>query len=334
MRTKIPLLIGIPLLALSALPITGKQGTDVSAYEVSVANRGTHASVMALQTVTELSRETREIDGHMVAPPPRNRAALRADQHPLNRRKFYRPFTASTLFSIPKANTVTVIPKKRENVLLAVVDQPEITKTHKEIANEILVNVLPEQCKNTLKNFYVKYEKQKSRGLAGKSVMILDGTVPDEEFRALFIHESGHNIDLGCFQGTPDAGKSAYTDGEDMMYRDDPSIGFYQISWITSNVQKSNARPEDFVSGYAGYDAFEDFAESFAYFVLHNEAFAERAETNAAMATKYAWFRDTVFRGNIPQAARGESVWNGKAPWDITKLAYVWFDKQNIAQSK
>ncbi|MBM3231438.1 hypothetical protein FJZ28_03875, partial [Candidatus Peregrinibacteria bacterium] len=107
--------------------------------------------------------------------------------------------------------------------------------------------------------------------------------------------------------------------------------GYYSISWITSHVQKSNARPEDFPSGYASYDAFEDFAEGFAYFVLQNGEFAKRAETNTAMAAKYAWFRDVLF-AEIPQVANGKSEWKGKAPWDVTKLGYEWHGTVNLVQ--
>ena len=154
--------------------------------------------------------------------------------------------------------------------------------------------------------------------------MILDGTVPDEEFRALFVHESGHNWDLGCLTGTAESGKSSFSDGDEAIYNNDPSLSFYKISWLTSEVQRSDARNEDFVSGYASYNIFEDFAESFAYFVLHNDAFAKRAQENDALAKKYVWLRDVLFEGKIPSVATGQSAWEGKVPWDITKLAYVW----------
>lgn len=222
-----------------------------------------------------------------------------------------------------------VSPKPR---MIAVIAAADIRQDHKEIANEALM-ALPSQCRNTLKNFYVKYKKQKHRGLAGRSVLILDGTVPDAEFRALFVHESGHNWDLGCLRGTEDSGKSSFSDGEEAIYKNDPSVGFYQISWITSSVQRSNANPEDFVSGYASYNIFEDFAESFAYFVLQNEVFAARAQENSAIAAKYIWFRDNLFNGQIPQIASGKSVYKGKAPWDVTKLNYTWQPKQFVARN-
>jgi hypothetical protein len=228
--------------------------------------------------------------------------------------------------SIEEAKTIA--PQQR---LLAVLDQPNIEMNHKLIANDVLM-ALPETCRNTLKKFYVRYEKPEHRGLAGKSVMILDGTVPDTEFRALFVHESGHNWDLGCLTGNADSGKSAFSDGDEAIYKDDPSLGFYQISWLTSEVQRSSTHKEDFVSGYASYNIFEDFAESFAYFVLQNDQFAARALENEALARKYVFIRDTIFNGQIPNLATGKSVYKGKAPWDSTKLAYSWHPDNTVAQ--
>ena len=320
MRTKTLLLVGIPvsLLLASTAILAEKGGARISSYAASVANPSGDASKIS----------------HTGAPPPRNRPSLAQKANAWNAIKIanapfaQRPFIASVV-----TNTVAVVPKaKAAPEFLAVVNQPEILMNQKVIANEILTTILPANCRDTLKNLYVKYEKQKSRGLAGKDVMILDGTVSDPEFRALFIHESGHNIDLGCLRGTADGGVSGFMDGNDPIYNNDPSLGFYKISWITTNVQRSDGHPEDFASGYASYDAFEDFAEGFAYFILQNDAFKLRAQTNAAMAKKYAFFQNTIFGGTVPNFAKGQSEWTGKAPWDVTKLPYVWNGNMNVAQ--
>ena len=217
--------------------------------------------------------------------------------------------------------------------LLPAIAKADASDHHKQIVNEVLM-ALPARCRNTLQNFYVIYEKQKHRGLAGKTVMILDGTVKDDdEFRALFVHESGHNFDLGCLKGTKESGKSAFSDGSEPIYKDDPSVSFYSISWITSSVQRSNSNPEDFVSGYAAYEIFEDFAESFAYFILHNAEFVKRAQNNEVLAKKYAWFRDVLFEGQIPQIATGQAPFKNKVPWDTTKLDYAWHPNQLVVQS-
>lgn len=234
--------------------------------------------------------------------------------------------------SSSSSSAVTVRPKQRSTELLAVVNQPEIKLEQRKIADEVLRN-MPEKCRDTLQSFYVRYDHPEHRGLAGKSVMVLDGSVPDDEFRALFIHEFGHVLDLGCHIGNMNKGESRFVDGKDVIYADDPSLGFYQISWITSTTQRSDAKPEDFVSGYASYDVFEDFAETFAYYVLQNEAFQKRAQTNAVMKAKYDWLSENVFNGQ-PSLATGKSEWTGSVPWDVTKLEYSWNLTQKVALSR
>jgi len=206
--------------------------------------------------------------------------------------------------------------------LLPVVDQPDIRMADRIIANEMF-RMMPSPCIAALKSFYVRYEPDAPRGLAGKENIIVRGGLPEEEFRALLVHEFGHVMDLGCFQGTPDAGETAFKDGGEMMYRNDPSIAFYEISWTASNVQKSGVKPEDFVTGYAAWDVFEDFSESLAYYVFQRSAFVERAKSNAAIAAKLRWFETYAFPGGAPMI-EGLHQWSGQVPWDSTKLPYKW----------
>jgi len=219
-------------------------------------------------------------------------------------------------------------PKKTETAqpkrsYLAVVDQPDIQERHKIIADEVL-RLLPVSCTSQLKNFYVRYDKPDRRGLAGKSTIILDGTLPDEEFRAVLIHEAlGHVFDLGCLAGSPLSGTSMFKDGNEPIFRDDASLSFYRISWTDSTHQRAGTKPEDFVSGYAASDPFEDLAESAIYYVLHNGEFTQRAMTNASLATKLKWLQTFL---PVSPVASGTlaAAWDGTVPWDATKLAYSW----------
>lgn len=213
---------------------------------------------------------------------------------------------------------------KKRGPMQAAIAASDATDEHKELVNDVL-QALPAKCRNTLKSFYVKYTKQRSRGLAGKTVMILDGTVKNHnEFRALFIHETGHNWDLGCLTGTEESGRSAFYDGTEPIYNDDPSVDFYKISWLSSEQKRTDARAEDFISGYGSTNVFEDFAETFAYFVLHNDEFKRLAIDNESLAKKYLWFRDIVFEGKIPQVATGHTPYKENL-WDVTKVVgYEW----------
>ncbi|MDD5469935.1 MAG: hypothetical protein PHO92_04035 [Candidatus Peribacteraceae bacterium] len=226
-----------------------------------------------------------------------------------------------------------VKPAPRAQEFLPIVDQKDIELKHKQIADEVL-RLMPAECTQTLRNFYVRYNNPAQRGLAGKNTLILSGNVPDAEFRALLIHELGHVFDLSdgtkCLGGTAASGKSRFRDGNDLIFNDDPSVDFYSISWAREKTKRADARAEDFVTGYAATDAFEDLAESFAYFTLQNGTFRERAKSNAALAEKYQWL-SAHFPG-IEKNAVGQSQWSGTVPWDATKLAYDWQPNAYIAK--
>ena len=217
--------------------------------------------------------------------------------------------------------------------LLPVVDQPDIEDRHQKIANDVLM-ALPEKCRNTLQKLYVRYDNPSQRGLAGKNTLIVTGNVSDQEFLALLVHELGHVFDLNsdtrCLAGSPAAGLSEFKDGADPVYKNDPSLSFYRIAWVGPKEQKAGVKPADFVSGYAAHDVFEDFAESHAYFVLHNEVFKERAAENKMIAAKYEWFRTNMYSNGV-NFAQTREIWTGSVPWDITKLTYDWTGVTKIA---
>jgi len=226
--------------------------------------------------------------------------------------------TSRTLASIAASKKPSPTP-----VPLAIhpaVNFPDVKPHHQKIITETLA-ALPQKCSSSLNRLYVRYKKPKRRGLAGSKSIILDGTVPDEEFRALFLHEFGHVVDLGCFKGNASAGQSFFKDGAMLIYNDDPSAVFYTISWKNGKTKKSGWKKEDFASGYASYDPFEDFAEAFLYYVLQRDAFEVRAEHNASMRLKLAWFKKYI---GDEQVAVGKHQWNNKVPWDTTKLSYLW----------
>ena len=222
-------------------------------------------------------------------------------------------------------------PAPKAPTFLPAINQDDIQLKHKEIANEVLTS-LPHKCQDTLKNFHVQYDNPKRRGLAGKNTIILSGVVPDQEFRALLIHELGHVFDLNqstaCLAGTKNAGYSEFKDGNDPVYNNDPSLEFYRISWSGPKTKRAGTTKGDFVSGYAAWDVFEDFAESFAYFVLHNETFLERSKYNVSLAQKYNFFKRYLFPNGV-ELATTQHNWTGKIPWDVTKLPYTWIEDQS-----
>lgn len=215
---------------------------------------------------------------------------------------------------------------KKAAPLLPVVVQQDIRPAHQKLADQVL-RALPGKCRDSLQSLYVNYDpKNENRGLGGESVIIVSGLVSNREFMALVVHECGHVIDLGGLRGSPVSGRSAFIDGSMPVFRDDPSIAFYQLSWTDSQTKKPDATQKDFVSGYAMSDAFEDFAETFAYYALQQKEFKRLAAKSPVLSAKYAFMEQIVFRG-APVVALGKHVRGKSVPWDVTRLPYVWIAK-------
>lgn len=234
-------------------------------------------------------------------------------------------------FVVKPAHAVTipvvVKPAAGASTLLPVVDQSDIKPQHRMLADQVL-KALPRFCRDHLENFYVNYDpKAANRGLGGADTIIVIGTVPDNEFRALVTHECGHVTDIGGIRGSSASGVSGFLDGNTPVFNDDPSVAFYRISWVNSFVNHPGSKDSDFVSGYAETDPFEDFAESFAFYALQKKEFQRLAKTNPVLKAKYDFMDRVVFNGN-PEFASSSYKRGGRVPWDVTKLPYVWHAKK------
>jgi hypothetical protein len=179
----------------------------------------------------------------------------------------------------------------------------------------------PASCREHLRHLVVRYHPSAERGLSTSNTILLRGGMSKEETVAVLFHECGHIMDLGVLRGTAEAGLSAYPDGSVPTYANDPSTLFYAVSWDTSERRRADAQREDFVSGYAMEDPFEDLAESVVYNALHERAFRQRAKGNSALAQKIAWLERYVFGPHF-QAAPSDN-WNGEIIWDTTKLPHA-----------
>ena len=135
----------------------------------------------------------------------------------------------------------------------------------------------------------------------------------------MLVHELGHITDLGHFRGTT-AEASGFHDGSYSIPLDDPSAEFYQISWRDETKQKFTAQRADFVSGYAMSDPFEDFAESFNFYILHGADFRALATESSALQKKYDFLKAEVFAGTEFESER--AVRAGKRVWDTTLLDF------------
>ena len=128
----------------------------------------------------------------------------------------------------------------------------------------------------------------------------------DEEFLSVLIHEFAHYIDIYTFP------KSSFWD---------ESQRFYDISWESPTVMQVWLNPKDFVSWYAMTNQYEDFAESYVYYVLHNRDFLEKVWQSDILAKKYDYFQRYIFTKNLFYK-EDFSLEDEVRPyyWDITKL--------------
>ena len=129
----------------------------------------------------------------------------------------------------------------------------------------------------------------------------------DEEFLSVLVHEFAHYIDIYSFPN------SSFWD---------ESQKFYDISWDSVTVMKKWLVSEDFVSWYAMTNWYEDFAESYTYYIFHNTDFLQKSQGSDILAQKYDFFQKYVFSQNMFHK-ENFSLEEEYKPyyWDVTKIS-------------
>lgn len=192
-------------------------------------------------------------------------------------------------------------------------------KENREVFNSALKK-FPCHLLQTLHTVSLIDDSEMPRALAGRySLKLRSDVFGKPEIEPLLLHEFAHIIDLGGLSGSHESGESAFYDGAFPVFRDDPSLQFYEISWKNSAERKSEMSELDFVSGYAMTDPFEDFAESLLFYRLHGSSFRELAKERPVLKEKYDFFRETIFQGKefLMESPRFALDFR---PWDVTKL--------------
>lgn len=180
---------------------------------------------------------------------------------------------------------------------------------------------LPESHIAVIRNIILDFDPHAYRGMGGKRMIILRADMESKEFNGVLIHEIGHNVDLIKLRVEESATMSAFKDGSTPIYVGDPSLDFYRISWANETTLKKTAGNLDFVSGYAMTDPFEDFAETYAYYVLHHKDFKAKVATSTALFAKYRFMKYRVFNG-LEFDTGNEMADTLVRPWDVTVLPY------------
>jgi len=187
----------------------------------------------------------------------------------------------------------------------------------------LVLEKFPEEQISTLQNIILDYDPDAHRGLGGKGIIIVRAVnIDPAEFYGVMIHEIGHDVDLGYLNETSTKKISAFNDGKKPVYESDPSLSFYRICWENNKNFKKDVGNQDFVSGYAMTDPFEDFAETYAYYVLHNKDFKSKTQNSEKLLAKFNYMKNTVFVGK--EFNTGEYLTENltRQPWDVTKLSY------------
>lgn len=156
--------------------------------------------------------------------------------------------------------------------------------------------VLPEAHVEAVQTLVLSFEEDIRRGQAGGHTMILRCVDVDEaELAAVIVHEMGHIVDTGYLNGSSSGNETSFDDRGHTVYDDDPSVQLYSVSWEDNRSFTSKA--SGFVSGYAMSNPYEDFAETYALYVLHGPLFRFYTYHNRDLKEKYAFMHDTVFEG-------------------------------------
>lgn len=180
---------------------------------------------------------------------------------------------------------------------------------------------LPSEPVSKLKNLTLVFSESARRGLGGGSTIYLRCVnVSDEELVSVLVHEMGHIMDTGVLSGDASAGESSFKDGPNPVYKNDLSLPFYKVSFDSENKLQEQAQRKDFVSGYAMSDPFEDFAETYAYYVLHGDEFKKMAKNNSKLTRKYYYMKYFVFGGK--EFSNGNLLNLRMVNYDVTVLDY------------
>ncbi len=130
-------------------------------------------------------------------------------------------------------------------------------------------------------NFYWE-SKDRRWKMKNKTIKIYNPIkIWEAETQNIFIHEFAHYLDLYFF---------------DLKNWKDISYKFYQISWDDTKIIKAGQNNKDFVSGYAMTNKYEDFAESFTYFVIANKDFLQKTKFSKVLKQKYNFFSSYLFK--------------------------------------
>ncbi len=138
-------------------------------------------------------------------------------------------------------------------------------------------------------------------------INIFKSFIKEKEFLRVFIHELWHYVDIEFLN-------------KNLLWIDKSNL-FYNISWDDTKILKKDNTNKSFISWYAMTNKYEDFAESFTYYILHNKDFLIKAQKDKKLKEKYLFFNKYIFNKN--EFVNTDFSWKiKKYHYDTTKIDY------------
>ena len=155
---------------------------------------------------------------------------------------------------------------------------------------------LPEAHVKGVKNLTLSFDPTMRRGLAGGNTMIIRCVnISEKDLVGVITHELGHIVDTGVLNPSKSDKRTTFVDRGKIVYSSDPSVEMYSVSWEDN--RSFTGQRSDAVSGYATSNPYEEFAETYAMYVLHGPLFRFYAAHNRSLDAKYDFMKDVVFDG-------------------------------------
>ena len=184
---------------------------------------------------------------------------------------------------------------------------------------KLILKSFPKKYFKSLKTIKSKPESNRRWLASNKSIYInFDKIDSKKELRRVFIHELWHVFDLGYLTSKEKKTRSNFKDWSQDIYLDDKSVLFYSLCWENEDKQNWRCSDKDFVSWYAHYDPFEDFAESFLLYFENNESFRIMANESEILKAKYNLLNE--FLNKMPTTWVYKWQVAMERPWDLTVM--------------
>ena len=165
----------------------------------------------------------------------------------------------------------------------------------------------------------IKYKPDSlRRGLASDRSIYLnfDKIESKLELKKVLIHEIWHVFDLWHLVSEEKTINSNFKDWSSMIYADDISLMFYSLCWKNEFEQNWECEEKDFASWYSESDPFEDFAETFLLYIVHNGSFVKMMKESDIMQKKYLLMRK--YLKTTPKTWEYKYQRENERVWDLT----------------